>query len=197
MATRRRDIPQHYYTLEEYFALEKASDARFEYWDGDILCMSGGSEAHSRISSRVHFRVSQRLEGGRCQAFTGDLPIKTPTLPPYRYPDVTIACGQLVFEHIQNVDALVNPTAIIEVLSPTTSDHDRNEKFKAYKAISSFTDYILIAQDMPHVTHHVREPDGSWARRDLGGLDAVLAIDSIDCALALAEIYEGVSFDAD
>jgi Uma2 family endonuclease len=193
----RKNIPQHYYSLEEYFALEKASDARFEYWDGEIVCMSGGSEAHSRISSNCHFRLRQHIEGGNCQAFTADLPIKTPTLPPYRYPDATVACGELFFEHIQNVDVLVNPTVIIEVLSPTTSDHDRNEKFKAYKAIPSFTDYILIAQDVPHVTLHSRQPDGGWSRQDLGGLDAALTIDSIDCSLALAEIYEGVTFDAD
>jgi Uma2 family endonuclease len=195
MAANREQLPRHYYSLEEYFALEKASDARFEYWDGEIVCMSGGSRAHSQISSRVHFRLSQHLEGGKCQAFTADLPIKTPTLPPYRYPDATVACGELVFERIQNVDALLNPTVIIEILSPSTVHHDRNEKFTAYTALPSLADYVLVAQDVPHVTHHSRRVDGTWSRRDTGGLDAAFTIESIGCTLTLAEIYEGVTFD--
>jgi Uma2 family endonuclease len=108
--------PRHYYSLDEYFALERAGDARYEYRDGDIFCMSGGSRAHVQIASNVFFRLRQRLEGGPCRVFTGDLAVKTPSLPPYRYPDVTAGCGQLKFEHIRGVDALVNPVLIVAVL---------------------------------------------------------------------------------
>ncbi len=101
MASKPKDVPQHYYTLEEFSALEDASDARFEYWDGDIVCMSGGSRAHETISSNVHGSLYMGLRGGRCRAFTGDAPIWTPTLPPYRYPDASAACGEPKFEHIE------------------------------------------------------------------------------------------------
>src|ERR1051326_5375149 len=104
MATHRKDPPQHYYSLDEYFALEQASDARFEYWNGEIVCMSGGSSTHSRISSNVHYRLRQQVSGTDCEAFTADLPVKTPTLPPYRYPDVTVGCGELNFEHLRGAD---------------------------------------------------------------------------------------------
>src|SRR5438132_14249221 len=93
MATNRKDMPQHYFTLEEYFALEEASEARWEYWDGELVCMSGGSRKHIIISSNVFFRLQLQLGDGPCRAFTADLPVKTPTLPPYRYPDATVACG--------------------------------------------------------------------------------------------------------
>ena len=194
MATDRKDIPRHYYSLEEYFALEAASDARFEYWDGEIISMSGGSQEHSLISSNVHFRLRMQLSGGPCRAFTADLPVKTPTLPPYRYPDVTVGCGELIFEHINGVDALVNPILLVEVLSPSTASRDHAEKFFAYQAIESFSEYLLIAQDAPRITHYRRQPDRLWSREDVTGLDAMLRFDCIEASLSSSEIYEDVKF---
>jgi len=195
MAINRKDIPRHYYSLEEYFALESASDARFEYWDGEIVCMSGGSQEHSLISSNVHFRLRQQLSGGPCRTFTSDLPVKTPTLPPYRYPDVTVGCGELIFEHIHGVDALINPVLLVEVLSPSTASRDHEEKFFAYQAIESFSEYLLIAQDAPRVTHYRRQPDDKWTREDVTGPSATLTIDCGNVTLSLSEIYEDVKFN--
>jgi len=92
--------PRHFFTQEEYFALEHAGDGRYEYWDGDIVCMTGGSRAHGRIVGNVFYWLSAGLIGGACQAFTGDTAIKTPTVPPYRYPDTSVGCGDLKFENI-------------------------------------------------------------------------------------------------
>jgi len=86
MAANLKDPPRHYYTLEEYFALERAGQARYEYWDGEIVCMSGGTEAHVRISGNVYFTLRQQLTGRQCEAFTSDLQIKTPLLPPLPLP---------------------------------------------------------------------------------------------------------------
>lgn len=196
MATIRKDFPQHYYTLDEYFALELVGDARYEYWDGEIVCMSGGSKEHAQICSNVHFRLRQKLEGGRCRAYTSELPVKTPTLPPYRYPDVTVACGDLRFEDMRSIDALINPVLIVEVLSPTTALRDCEDKFRAYQALPSFSEYLLIAQDAPQVTHYARQTDGRWTREVHTDLDAVLTLDSIGCTLTLGEIYEDVEFGA-
>ena len=93
MAANPQDLSQHYFSLDEYFALEAASDARFEYWDGDIVCMSGGSRQHGAISGNVFYRLRRGLESGSCRAYTADTAIWTPTLPPYRYPGVSAACG--------------------------------------------------------------------------------------------------------
>ena len=194
MATNPKDVPQHYYTLEEYFALEDVSDARFEYWDGDIVCMSGGSRAHGTISSNVHFALALGLRGGRCRAFTGDTAVYTPTLPPYRYPDASAACGELEFHHIKGRDALVNPVVVVEVMSPSTAALDEGPKFEAYKAIQTLRDYLLVSQYGPRVTHHARLEKGAWASRDVTGLDASVELESVGCALKLRDIYDGVAF---
>ncbi|MEK6324155.1 MAG: Uma2 family endonuclease [Acidobacteriota bacterium] len=196
MATDRKDVPQHYYTLDDYFALEHAGHVRYEYWDGDIVCMSGGSLAHGRLCSNVHFRLRLRLSDGRCQTFTSEMPVKTHTLLPYRYPDITVVCGDLLVEKMRGIDALVNPVLIVEVLSPTSEDRDRQDKFAAYQAIAGFNEYLLVAQDTPHVTHYTRQQDGKWTREDLTDLNAVLTLSSVGCTLPLSEIYEDVTFSA-
>ncbi|MFL6214820.1 MAG: Uma2 family endonuclease [Blastocatellia bacterium] len=195
MATNRKDMPQHYFTLEEYFALEEASEARWEYWDGELVCMSGGSRKHIIISSNVFFRLQLQLGDGPCRAFTADLPVKTPTLPPYRYPDATVACGELQFERIQSVDALLNPLLIVEVLSPSTASRDFEDKFTAYKALPTFSEYLLVAQDEPRITHYVRQADGTWTREDVAGLDASLTLACVAGMLSLRDIYRDVTFD--
>ncbi len=196
MATNPKNVPYHYYSLEEYFALEGASDARFEYWDGDIVCMSGGSIAHGTISSNVSFALAFGLRGGKCRAFTGDVAIYTPTLPPYRYPDASAACGELEFKHIKGHDALVNPALVVEVISPSTATLDEGPKFVAYQAIPTLRDYLLVSQDEPRVTHYTRLASGSWERRDVTGLDASPELQSIGRALNLRDVYDGVTFDA-
>jgi Uma2 family endonuclease len=197
MAANPKDVPPyHYYSLDEYFALEQASDARFEYWDGDIFCMSGGSRAHGIISGNVFYRLRQKLEGGRCMAFTADTAIWTPTLPPYRYPDASAACGELKFKHVHVLDALVNPVLIVEVLSPSTASHDEGLKFAPYQAIPTFQEYLLVAQDEPRVTHYLRRTEDDWERRDVIDMTASLELESVHCALKLRDIYEGLTFTA-
>lgn len=196
MATNPKNVTQHHYSLEEYFALENASDARFEYWDGDILCMSGGSRAHYRISSNVHYALARGLQGGPCQAFTGDAPIWTPTLPPYRYPDASAACGEPEFKNQKGHDALVNPVLIVEVTSPSTVTLDEGPKFIAYQAIATLREYLLVSQDEPRVTHYARRDNGAWERRDVTDLNASVELESVGCALKLRDVYDGVAFPA-
>ncbi|HVF67208.1 MAG TPA: Uma2 family endonuclease [Pyrinomonadaceae bacterium] len=197
MATNPKDVPRHYYSLEEYFALEQASDARFEYWDGDLVCMSGGSRAHGMISSNVHFALATGVRGGRCRAFTGDMAVWTPALPPYRYPDASVACGELDFKHIKGHDALVNPVLVVEVTSPSTVGLDEGPKFVAYQAIPTLRDYLLVSQDEARVTHYTRRGEGSvWERRDVTDMDASIELESIGCALKVRDIYEGLTFPA-
>ena len=196
MAANPKEFPPPYYSLDEYFALEHASDARYEYWDGQIVCMSGGLRAHYRISVNIPFQLQGKLAGGPCQVFTADLPVKTPTLPPYRYPDATVGCGELKFETIRGIDVLVNPVLIVEVLSPSSEERDREDKFTAYRAIPTFREYLLVAQDKPDVTHYTRQPDGKWAREDVTRLPEILTLSSVGCTLSLSDIYEGVKFEA-
>lgn len=186
--------PKHYYTLEEYAALERVGDARYEYWDGDIVCMSGGSAAHNLISSNVHGELFAQLKGRSCRALTAETPIKTPSLPPYRYPDASVVCGTPIFEKIFGIDVLVNPVLVVEVLSPHTEQADRGAKFDAYKAIETVKEYLLVAQDAPHITHYVKQENGEWKRFDTADLTATLILNAIDGALAVSDVYAGIEF---
>lgn len=196
MATNPMDVPRHYYSLEEYFALERESDARFEYWDGDIVCMSGGSRAHGMISSNVHGALIIGLRGGRCRPFTGDMAIWTPALPPYRYPDASVVCGEIQVKHINGLDALVNPVLAVEVTSPSTIGRDEGDKFVAYQAVTTLREYLLVSQNAMRVTHYTRQANGSWERRDVTDVDASIELEPVGCALKMRDIYEGLSFPA-
>jgi Uma2 family endonuclease len=180
--------------LEEYFALERTGDARYEFWDGDIVCMSGGSQRHARISGNVYFSLRQQLSERPCEAFTSDLPIKTSLLPPYHYPDVSVVCGKAEIENIEGIEALTNPTLIVEVLSPATEGRDRHEKRAAYQALPSTTVYLLLSQNAPHVTCFLRH-EGEWVRSDYGDLNVTIELPSIDRELALRDVYQGVEFE--
>ena len=194
MAVNLKELPLPFYTLDEYFALEGAGHARYEYWNGEIVCMSGGTEQHYRISGNLYYGLRQQVGAGGCQAFNSEVPIKTPSLPPYRYPDASVVCGKPVLEKIEGFDVLINPILIVEVLSRTTESRDRKEKRAAYQLLPSLMEYFLVAQNTPHITHYLREAD-QWARSDHGSLNDTIILPSIECVLALSDVYLGVEFD--
>lgn len=186
--------PKRKYTLEEYFDLELSTNERFEYWNGEIFSMSGGSDEHDQIESNTHLSLRLALRERECRVFTGNMRIKVPSLPPYRYGDVSALCGQPIFEKIGGVDTLTNPSLIIEVLSDSTEGYDRGDKFTHYKSIQSLREYLLIAQHRPHITQYVKQEDGSWSYRDVNDLSASLRLPSVDCVLELGEVYRDVTF---
>jgi Uma2 family endonuclease len=194
MAAELKDLPRPHYTLEEYFALVEVSEARYEYWDGEIVCMSGGTQHHYIISDNLHAQLSGLLKGRECRAFSGSVPIHTPSLPPYRYPDASVVCGKPVFTKTGKIDTLVNPLLVIEVLSPGTELLDRNQKKAAYQSLPTVQEYLLVAQHEPHVTQFLREGD-IWRRLDFGDLQAIIELPSINCRLALGDVYDGITFD--
>ena len=186
--------PNHYYTLEEYFAVEKVGHARYEYWDGDIVCMSGGSAEHGQIAGNIHGELYVQLKGRRCKSFISEIPINTPNFPPYRYPDVSVACEEN-FEKILGIDTLTNPVVVFEVLSASTESADRWRKLQAYRAIETLQEYLLVSQSQPQITHYVKQDNGEWQSFDIAGLIATISLNSIDCGLLLSDIYAGIRFD--
>jgi Uma2 family endonuclease len=194
MAANLKDLPRRHYTLEEYFALEHTGQARYEYWDGDIVCMSGGTPQHAIIGGNVFLSLSNRLRGGNCRAFNGDLAINTPSLPPYRYPDASVACGQPIYEMVEGMGTLINPVVIVEVLSRGTEALDRHQKKDAYQALPTVREYLLVSQDAPHVTHYARHEDG-WSRTDHADLLTALELSSLGISLTLTDLYEGIEFN--
>lgn len=186
--------PKIRYTLEEYLELDKNSDERFEYWDGEVFLMSGVSDEHDSIEGNLHFLLRLQLAGKNCRAFLANMRIKVPSLPPYRYGDLSALCGQARFEKIGGVDVLTNPALIIEVLSTSTEAYDRVDKFTHYKSIPSFREYLLVAQHRPHITQFIKQDDGVWIHREFNDLNDVVRLDSMACEFSLSEVYQDVSF---
>ncbi|KAF0250484.1 MAG: hypothetical protein FD167_110 [bacterium] len=186
--------PKKYYTLEEYFEIERNSENKYEYWDGQIFAMGGASPEHNEISVNLIREISTQLRGRPCKLFNSDQRVKVPVWPPYRYPDLVALCGNPEYEDIGGVKALLNPALVIEVLSPSTEAFDRGDKFSYYKSIPSFCEYILVAQHRPYITQLVKQSDNKWLLSEAIGLDASLHLSSIDCTLTLNDIYLGVEF---
>ncbi len=184
---------QPLYTPAEYLALERKAPTKSEYINGQIYAMSGASEAHNLITLNVAAEIRSQLRGRRCRVYASDMRVKVSETGMYTYPDVAAVCGEPHFED-SHVDTLVNPTIVVEVLSPSTEAYDRGEKFAHYRRLDSLMEYVLVAQDTARVEHFVRQDDG-WLFSEMSDLDGTLRLTSIDCVVALRDIYENVSFD--
>jgi Uma2 family endonuclease len=193
--------PQPYrFTVEEYLAFERASDERHEYLDGVIYAMAGESPDHGRICINLAATLVPQLRGSDCEAFSKDTKV---CCGPYRahtreglyaYPDLVVVCGAMQF-HSEVQDVLINPTVIVEVLSPSTEAFDRGEKFRRYRAwLPTLTDYVLVVQDRPVIDHYHRENDVLWMLRTLEGLEARLHLETIGCTVPLVDVYERIVF---
>lgn len=189
-------LPKEKYTLEEYLELDANSEERLEYWDGEIFSMSGVSSQHDQIETNLIYHCRRQLKTPGCRIFAANLRIKVPSMPPYRYGDVSALCGKPQFEKIGGVDVLTNPSLIIEVLSDSTEKYDRGDKFSNYKSISTLSEYLLVAQHRPHVSQFVKQSDGVWLNREFNSLADVLKVVTLDCELTLDEIYQEVVFPA-
>ena len=187
--------PKRLYSLEEYFELELTSEERWEYFNGEVFCMSGVSPNHSRIERNAITALNLKLGSRGCEVFTADMRIRVPAAPPYRYADLSVLCDEPVFEKIGGVEALTNPVVIVEVLSPSTEAYDRGDKFTYYKSIPSFQEYLLVAQHRAHITHYVRPAGEKWEYEEVNDLTASISLPSIDCTLALSEVYRNVEFE--
>ena len=185
-------LPKEKYTLEEYFALERESNERFEYFDGEVFLMSGVNQEHDQIESNVHTSIKLKLKGKKCRAFLANMRLKVPSSPPYRYSDGSVLCGEAVFEKIGGVDVLVNPQLIIEVLSVSTEKFDRHQKFKHYKSIESFREYLLISQESYFVVHYLKHNEKFWMQTEYDKLEEIINLTTLDCELILAEIYDDI-----
>ena len=182
------------YSLEEYLKLEKSTNEKFEFFDGNVWSMSGASTSHNRIVRNLNTEVDLQLREKGCEAFPSDMRIKVPAYAPYRYPDLTALCGKPIIENMHGLDLLVNPSLIVEVLSDSTEAFDRGDKFSYYKSIESFTEYLLIAQHRPHVSQFVKHGDGFWMNLEFNDLSGTVELKSVPCKLFLSAIYRGVSF---
>ena len=182
-----------YLTPQQYLALERASEERSEYLDGEMVAMTGVSRNHALIAVNLGRELSSQLLDRPCEVYASDLRVQVSPTGLYTYPDVVVVCGEPRFEDEQ-LDTLLNPTVLIEVLSPTTESYDRGKKFEHYRTLDSLAEYLLVSQDHPRIERYLRQNDGLWLFGDAAGLDAVLTLPSIGCDLRLAGVYAKVRF---
>ena len=193
-------LPQQLlYTAEEYLSAERDAFERHEWIDGLIYAMAGESPEHSLICANVSASLHLQLRGKPCAVYSPNmkvyarLPSDTGLKGLFAYPDCTIVCGEAHFYDKQR-DVLINPRVVIEVLSPTTERYDRGKKFLRYQQNSSLTDYVMIAQAYPSIEHYARRGDGSWLYSVTTELTASVPLESIECRLPLADVYDRITF---
>nr|WP_320015515.1 Uma2 family endonuclease [uncultured Desulfobacter sp.] len=182
-------------TQEEYLELERTSEIKHEYFNGQIFAMTGGSLNHNRISRNIDRKLGNQLEGSPCENFVGDMRVKIQGNEKYTYPDITVVCGNIELEKIKGVETLLNPIVIMEILSESTEAYDRGTKFRHYRLIPSLQEYILVSQDHCLVELYRRGDNDIWQiLSPCTDMNKSVSIASADCELLLSDIYYRVEF---
>lgn len=179
-------IAKHY-TPAEYLALERKAPFKSEYRNGFITAMAGTTRQHNTIALNFASEVRARFKGRPCQVYMSDVRLRVSPTGLYTYPDVMALCGEAQFDD-DELDTLLNPTMIAEVLSKSTEAYDRGAKFEDYRTLPSLQEYVLVSQDKVLVERLTRRGE-EWVRTELRDLDETLLLESIGCAIPLREIY--------
>lgn len=180
-----------YLTPEEYLTIERQAEFKSEYVDGAMYSMAGGSPEHSLVGMNVSGELYVQLKKSSCRVFNSDQRVRVPSKRKYLYPDVTVVCDQPRFADDEK-DVLLNPLLIVEVLSDSTEKYDRRKKFLYYQEIESFREYLLVDQNSPLIQHFVKQPDGGWLCTRIEGLDKTITFSTVNCTIALSDIYAKV-----
>lgn len=156
--------------------------------------MTRASERHNLITTSTLSVLFAQLRKKPCKVYPSDMRVRV-SRRQYTYADITVVCGASVLADDDYNDTLLNPTLIIEILSPSTEGHDRGDKFRLYRTIPSLQEYILISQNRIQIERYVRQPDGQWLMADIKTPDSSLELNSIGCTLSAADVYEQITFD--
>jgi Uma2 family endonuclease len=194
-------MAKEFYYFEEYLETERTADERSEIIDGEIHLKASASGEHSDICANLIGIIGLQLRGTENRVRAILTKVKSGALKErfgkgmISYPDIVVICGEPEY-HDKHKDIVLNPAVIIEVLSETTEEFDRGVKFMRYRNFNdTLTDYILVSQDEPHIEHYIRQKNGDWLLKEYYGLDKSFPVDSINCMLDLAEIYDRIEFE--
>jgi len=186
-------IPKTKLTPAEYLEFERKSEIKHEYFKGEIFAMSGAKRNHNKITTNLSGLVWQHLKGKNCENYSNDMRVFVPETGLYTYPDLVVVCGEPQFQD-DVFDTLLNPVLLIEVLSDSTEGYDRGKKFQHYRSIESLQEYVLVAQNEARIEKYVRHGDGFWLLSEAVGFDATIEFSSIECKIALREVYDKINF---
>ncbi|MDQ6844764.1 MAG: Uma2 family endonuclease [Bacteroidota bacterium] len=177
------------YSTEEYLEMENAATEKHEYYKGEIFAMSGAGARHNIISINIIVSLGNSLKGKSCQPYGSDMRIHIPENTLFTYPDISVICGDITTPK-EDKNTATNPTAIIEILSPSTRDYDRGGKFMLYRAIPTLKEYILVEAESIHIEHFSINKEGLWQLKEYSRLDDQLILESLDVKLLLKDVYD-------
>ncbi|OKH51614.1 hypothetical protein NIES2101_17750 [Calothrix sp. HK-06] len=185
---------KRYYTIKEYLALEEKADSRSEYIDGEIIPMAGGSDNHNQIALNFSTELNFAFKRQNYKVYISDMRLWLPKPRIYTYPDVMVIAGEPEFLENRR-DIVTNPKVIIEVLSKSTKSYDKEDKFKAYRTIPSFEEYLLIEQDRIGVEHYSKTTGKRWSLQKYNEKDEKISLKTIPFEITLQDLYNKVKFD--
>lgn len=180
-------------TPAEYLILERQGGRKHEYVAGELFAMVGASFRHNLIQTNIVASLYGQLRDRACTVLPSDMRVKIEQLGIYTYPDVTVVCDEPRLED-NELDTLLNPAVIVEILSPSTERYDRGRKFQRYRLIPAFREYVLVAQESYTIDHAIRQPDDTWNLSTTDRLDSAITLPAIGCTLALADVYRKITF---
>ena len=178
------------FTAEEYLQLEKDSPTKHEYFKDEIFAMAGAGPRHNVIFSNLFISIGIQLKGKPCRPYGSDLRIHIPENTLYTYPDVSIICGEIISSKT-DPDTAVQPTVLIEILSPSTKNYDRGGKFILYRDIPTLREFIVIDSESISVEAFRINNNGHWELEDYRSIEDILTIPIVNVSISLRELYEG------
>jgi Uma2 family endonuclease len=173
-------------TPDEYLARERLAETKSEFVDGELFSMAGATYPHNIVNENLSIAFGSRLRGSPCRSLSRDIRVRSESTRSYFYPDFVIVCGP---PQLEDNDVLLNPTVIVEVLSPSTEAYDRGRKFRHYQQIPSLKEYVLVTVNNAVIDRYVRQDSGTWTYYSLIGSASELRLDSIPVSIPLSEIY--------
>ena len=176
-------------TVEEYLRWEKESVEKNEYYRGEIFAMAGAGARHNIIAVNMLREISLALKGKPCRPYGSDLRVHIPENTLFTYPDISIICGDIIPSK-EDTDTAILPAVIIEILSPSTKQYDRGEKFKLYREIPSLKEYIMVDAESIFIESFSINSSSHWELTEYKNTEGSLPILSVGLLLAIADIYE-------
>lgn len=181
-------------SIEDYLEMENASPEKHEYYKGEVFAMSGAKVPHNRIFANLFGKLTIHLSAKKCQPYGSDLRIHIPSNTLFTYPDISIICGDVITLNNDDCNVL-NPTVIIEILSSSTKNYDRGEKFKLYRDITTLKEYILVDSESVHIEVFRLNEKNHWELEEYDDIENALQLKSINESILLSDVYEGVKIE--
>jgi Uma2 family endonuclease len=185
-------VAEKLYTPEEYLELERETEEKHEFIDGEIVAMAGASREHNLIGTNITVELGFRLRGKGCEIYANDMRVRM-RKNRYGYPDVVVVCGKPQFDD-EEFDVLLNPLIVVEILSKSTRFRHKTEKLITYQKMGSLRECLLIEQDEPRIEHYIKKTPNQWLLFIYENLDEMISLKSVNCKLPVAEIYAQIEF---